>query len=171
MGRPVFLIGYMGSGKSTVGKKLARSLGYEFIDTDTIISEMVGKEVSRIFAEDGEDAFRQLEHSVLVSFKDRKDTVIATGGGMPCFFDNMAIMKRTGITVYLQMQVESLIKRLNQAKIARPMLPNLPHDQLKLYIQQHLSKRGPFYNDAHLTVKGESLDMEGLVKAIKGYRL
>lgn len=170
MGKPVFLIGYMGSGKSTVGKKLARNLGYEFIDTDNVISEMVGKEVFAIFNDDGEDAFRQLEHSVLVSFKDRKDTVIATGGGMPCFFDNMAIMKRTGITVYLQMQVDSLIKRLNQAKITRPMLPNLPHDQLKLYIQQHLSKRSPFYNDAHITVKGESLDLEGLVKAIKALR-
>ena len=170
MGKPVFLIGYMGSGKSTVGKKLARSLGYDFIDTDDVISSLVGKAVYKIFMEDGEDAFRQMERSVLVSFKDRKDTVIATGGGLPCFFDNMATMKRYGITVYLQMQVASLIVRLNQAKTPRPLLPKLPPEEFKLYIQQHLAKRNPFYMDSHLVVKGESLDLESLGKSIKNFR-
>ena len=170
MGKPVFLIGYMGSGKSTAGKKLARILGYDFIDTDEVISSLVGKEVYKIFMEDGEDAFRQMERSVLVSFKDRKDTVIATGGGMPVFFDNMLTMKRYGITVYLQMQVTSLMHRLNQAKTPRPLLPKLPPDELKSYIQQHLSKREQFYLNSHLVVKGESIDLEGLAKSIKNFR-
>ena len=135
MGKPVFLIGYMGSGKSTAGKKLARILGYDFVDTDDVISSLVGKEVYKIFMEDGEDAFRQMERSVLVSFKDRKDTVIATGGGMPCFFDNVATMKRYGITVYHQMQVNSLINRLNEAKTPRPLLPKRPPEEDKQYIQ------------------------------------
>ena len=169
MGKPVFLIGYMGSGKSTAGKKLARILGYDFVDTDDVISSLVGKEVYKIFMEDGEDAFRQMERSVLVSFKDRKDTVIATGGGMPCFFDNVATMKRYGITVYLQMQVTSLIKRLNEAKTPRPLLPKLPPEEFKQYIQQHLAKRERFYLDSHLVVKGESLDLESLAKAIKNF--
>ena len=170
MGKPVFLIGYMGSGKSTAGKKLARILGYDFVDTDDVISSLVGKEVYKIFMEDGEDAFRQMERSVLVSFNDRKDTVIATGGGMPCFFDNVATMKRYGITVYLQMQVNSLIKRLNEAKTPRPLLPKLPPEEFKQYIQQHLAKRERFYLDSHLVVKGESLDLESLAKAIKNFR-
>ena len=170
MAKPVYLIGYMGSGKSTAGKKLARNLGYDFIDTDEVISTLVGKEVHKIFIEDGEDAFRQMERSVLVSFKDRKDTVIATGGGMPCFSDNMATMKRYGITVYLQMQVTSLMNRLNQAKMPRPLLPNLPPEELKLYIQHHLANRERFYIDSHLVVKGESVDLESLAKSIKNFR-
>lgn len=170
MSKPVFLIGYMGSGKSTTGKKLARSLGYDFVDTDDVISTLVGKEVYKIFLEDGEDAFRQMERSVLVSFKDRKDTVIATGGGMPCFFDNMITMKRYGITVYLQMQVISLMKRLNEAKTPRPLLPKLPPEELKEYIQQHLAKREQFYVNSHLVVKGESVDLHSLAKSIKNFR-
>lgn len=170
MGKPVFLIGYMGSGKSTAGKKLARILGYDFVDTDDVISTLVGKEVYKIFMEDGEDAFRQMERSVLVSFKDRKDTVIATGGGMPCFFDNMATMKRFGITVYLQMQATSLMKRLNEAKTPRPLLPKLPPEELVEYIQQHLAKREQFYINSHLVVKGESVDLESLGKSIKNFR-
>ena len=84
-------------------------------------------------------------------------------------FRSMLTMKRFGITVYLQMQVTSLLKRLNQAKTPRPLLPKLPPDELKIYIQQHLTQRERFYIDSHLVVKGESLDMEALVKAVKNY--
>lgn len=169
MGKPVFLIGYMGSGKSTAGKKLARTLGYFFTDLDEEIEKMTGKPIHRIFSEDGEDAFRQLEHSILVSLAARKNMVIATGGGAPCFFDNMELMKQSGVTVYLKMKPESLAKRLANAKIKRPLLAGVSIDELPAYIKNHLDKREPFYASSHISQKGESLDSDELLKHVRDY--
>lgn len=167
MGKPVFLIGYMGSGKSTTGKKLSKLMGYFFIDLDEEIEKMTGKEIQRIFAEDGEDAFRLLEHSILVSLTSRKNIVISTGGGTPCYYDNMALMNRSGVTVYLKMQPESLAKRLMNAKKQRPLIQGKPEHELPGFIKNHLEKREPFYSSSHLTQKGESLDINGLLKQVR----
>ncbi len=169
MGKPVFLIGYMGSGKSTNGKKLARSLGYFHFDLDDEIEKLVGKGIDRIFAEEGEDAFRLLEHSVLVSLTQRKNIVVSTGGGTPCFYNNSRLMKEAGITVYIKMTAESLAKRLQSSKVKRPILEGVLNSNLSGFIKGHLEKREEFYKQAHLTIKGESLDFELLVNSVKDY--
>lgn len=166
MAKPVFLIGYMGSGKSTIGKKLATKLRCTFIDMDQTIEDMTGKSISTIFNDEGEDAFRQLEHSVLVSLASRKDTVISTGGGTPCFFDNMVMMNKLGLTVYLKMHPDSLAKRILDSGTKRPLLQRISPDQLPAYIARHLKERESFYNKAHLTFKGENLKVEELYHEI-----
>jgi shikimate kinase len=166
MQKPVFLIGYMGSGKSTVGKKLASKLKCSFVDMDHTIEEMTGKSIANIFSDEGEDAFRQLEHSVLVSLTARKDTVISTGGGAPCFFDNMSIMNRHGLTIYLKMHPDSLAKRILDSGTKRPLLQRITPEQLPAYISRHLKEREAFYNKAHLTIKGENLKIDELYNEI-----
>ncbi|NTW25654.1 MAG: shikimate kinase [Lentimicrobium sp.] len=167
MGKPVFLVGYMGCGKSTAGKKLAKSLGYHFFDLDEEIEKLTGKNIQQIFSAEGEDAFRILEHSVLVSLSNRKNIVVATGGGTPCYFDNIKLMKDAGITVYLRMNAESLAKRLLLAKTKRPLIEGITAKELPAFIKEHLSRREDFYNQAKLVVKGESLDLENLIKTLK----
>ena len=170
MGKPVYLTGYMGSGKTTVGKKLARQLDYDFVDTDELIVAMAGKTVQAIFDTEGEDAFRLLEHSVLKSLANRINTVISTGGGTPCFFNNMQIMKKTGIVIYLKMHPNSILKRLKLAKNPRPLLRNIPEEELLPFITNQLIRREQFYLNAHFTIKGESLDIDEVVKIVKGFR-
>lgn len=166
MAKPVFLLGYMGSGKSTVGKKLATKLRCSFIDMDQTIEDMTGKSIESIFNTDGEDAFRQLEHSVLVSLLTRKDSVISTGGGTPCFFDNMVMMNKLGLTIYLKMHPDSLAKRILESGTKRPLLQRITPDQLPAYIGRHLKERETFYNKAHLTIKGENLKIDELYNEI-----
>ncbi|MGE5317117.1 MAG: shikimate kinase [Chloroflexota bacterium] len=162
MAKPVFLIGYMGCGKSTVGKKLATRLKFDFIDTDSAIENMTGKPVSVIFEQEGEDAFRLLENSVLKSLAARNNIVIATGGGTPCFYDNMAMMNRSGITIYVKMHPDSLAKRIIDSKTERPLLRRISDNDLPSYIANHLNARERFYNQAQLTVKGENLKIDEL---------
>lgn len=167
MGKPVFLTGYMASGKTTIGKKLARLLNYEFIDTDELIESMAGKSVQQIFESEGEDSFRQLEHSVIVSLTHRINTVISTGGGTPCYFDNMQRMNKSGITVYIRMAPQSIIKRLKSAKEPRPLIKRIPESELPDFINRHLQQRSEFYEMARLQTKGESIDIEELARSIK----
>jgi shikimate kinase len=167
MGKPVFLIGYMGSGKSTNGRKLARSIGYFHFDLDEEIEKLVGKSIDQIFSEEGEDAFRLLEHSVLVSLTNRKNIVVSTGGGTPCYFNNMQLMKVAGVVVYIKMKPESLAKRLQSSKVKRPIIVRAQAGDLSAFITQHLAQREDFYKQAHLTIKGENLDFETLQNSVK----
>jgi shikimate kinase len=167
MAKPVFLIGYMGCGKSTIGKKLATRLKFDFIDTDASIVNMTGKQVSEIFAQDGEDAFRQLERSVIVSLCSRSNVVVATGGGSPCFFDNMALMNKSGITAYIKMHPDSLASRLIASPTERPMIRQIRDEDLPLYIKHHLSERELFYNKAHIVIKGENLKVDDILYLIQ----
>jgi shikimate kinase len=166
----IFLIGYMGSGKTTIGKVLAHALGLSFIDLDWYIEERFHKTISELFAGRGEDGFRQLERKMFDEVVEMEDVVIATGGGTPCFFDNMDVMNSKGQTVFLQASSEVLFERLRVAKQQRPILQNKSSDELKILIIETLEKRVPFYSRAHITFQVDHLedrhDIEAAAEAI-----
>jgi len=152
----IFLIGYMGSGKTTVGKLLAARLGYGFIDMDAHIEEKLFKSVSQIFAELGEEKFRLLEQQSLHEVAEFDHVVISTGGGAPCYFDNMDYMNMQGMTVYLKLSPDELAERLESSHAnKRPLLANRKGEELKQFISEALAKREPFYSKAAHAVSGE----------------
>ena len=116
----IFLIGFMGSGKSSTGKKLANLLHFDFFDTDTEIERITGKTISQIFATDGEDFFREKEREIIAELSQKDNVVVSTGGGTPCFFDNMQLMNQTGLTIYLHANPKMLKQRLITNKKQRP---------------------------------------------------
>jgi shikimate kinase len=146
----IFLIGFMGSGKTTTGRKLASCLKWEFIDLDEQIEKDKGLPVSEIFALKGEDWFRTVEAKALRKTVNRKDTVISTGGGTPCFFGNMEFMLQNGITVYLRMTPESLARRLSRSSAGRPLLNDIGKKELPGYIRAKLSEREKWYSMAEI---------------------
>lgn len=151
----IFLIGYMGSGKTTVGRLLASKLGYGFIDMDLHIEEKQFKSVSQLFAEKGEDEFRLLEQQSLHEVAEFENVVISTGGGVPCFFDNMDYMNSHGLTVYLKLSPSQLAERLEASRAGkRPLLAGRKGDELLQFIVAGLAVREPFYKQATLSVSG-----------------
>ena len=152
----IFLIGYMGAGKTTVGKVLSRQLGLSFIDLDHYI-EGYHKTVGQLFAEKGEDAFRDIERRMLREVAAFEDVLVSTGGGAPCFFDNMEFMNGAGQTVYLKVSVEELAKRLELCKSTRPILKGRSGDELKAFIAESLEKREPFYSKASIVFDAEEM--------------
>lgn len=152
----IFLIGYMGSGKTTVGKLLAARLQYGFIDMDAFIEEKQFKSVSQIFTDLGEEQFRLLEQQCLHEIAEFDHVVISTGGGAPCFFDNMDYMNEKGITVYLKLSPAELADRLETSHAnKRPLIANRKGAELQQFIAEGLAKREAFYSKAAFTVAGE----------------
>ena len=152
----IFLIGYMGSGKTTIGKLLAKRLGYSFVDMDSRIEEKQFKSISAIFEELGEEQFRLLEQRTLHEVAEFENIIIATGGGAPCFFDNMMYMNAQGKTVYIKLSPHQLAIRLESSKAnKRPLLDNRKGQELYQFIADGLAKREPFYNQASLIVEGK----------------
>jgi len=143
-----FLIGYMGSGKTTVGKQLAKKLNLQFIDMDMFIENRYHKSISAIFEEKGEDCFREIERKALHEIIDFENIVISTGGGLPCFFDNMDVMNQVGTTIYLKVSVEELANRLRTGKQQRPLIKDKNPEEMKDFITVNLAKREEFYNQA-----------------------
>ena len=154
----IFLIGYMGAGKTTLGKAFARAMGLTFIDLDWYIEERFHKTIRELFTERGEDAFRDLERRMLHEVGDFEDVVISVGGGTPCFFDNVDYMNSVGETVFLDVDIRVLFRRLKIAKQQRPLLDGKSDDELMLFIQEALQKRLPFYTRAKHTFNGEKLE-------------
>jgi shikimate kinase len=154
----VYIIGFMGSGKSTAGRKLALSLGWKFIDLDKKIEETAGKHIPDIFEQDGERRFREIESEVLRQTGSLTETIISTGGGTPCHGDNMDYMLSAGLTVYLKMTPEQLTRRLLDSSGERPLIKNVPDDQLQTFIESMLSGREKWYSRANLIVDGLSVD-------------
>jgi shikimate kinase len=147
----VFLVGYMGSGKTTVGKQLAQTLGYPFIDLDRSIEAGERTTISAIFKAHGEAGFRGLERRYLKKIStEHADFVLSTGGGTPCFNDNMQFMLHNGVVVYLKMDVASLVYRLIHAKEERPLLAGKNEAELLAYVKHHLEERSAYYEDAHI---------------------
>jgi shikimate kinase len=162
----IFLIGFMGSGKSTLGKQLAAGLGYRFVDMDDYIERGYGMSVSEIFGREGEDTFRRLEQEALHRLCDTDATVVAAGGGTPCFFDNMQRMNAVGATVYIQMSPGGLYQRLTKARKKRPLVEGLTGEQLLAYITKTLEIREPFYSRALIVLKGENLRASEVKEAL-----
>lgn len=162
----IFLIGYMGAGKTTVGKDLAKRLGLSFIDLDCYIEGRYLKTVGQIFAEKGEEAFRDIERRMLHEVSMFEDVLISTGGGAPCFFDNMEFMNEAGTTVYLKVSVEELAKRLETCKTTRPVLKGRSGDELRTFIGESLEKRTPHYTKASIVFDAEIMLTEADVHNI-----
>jgi len=160
--RKVYILGFMGSGKTTAGKKLASALGWSFIDLDSKIEEETGKTIPELFSEYGEEYFRNTETEVLKSLKSQADTVISTGGGAPCHSDNMNFMLDTGLTIYLKLTPGQLCSRLSESDGERPLIKNLNRENLLIFIKEKLSEREKWYKSAAITVEGIDLDISEL---------
>ena len=158
----IFLVGYMGCGKSTLGKKLAYNLKHDFIDLDTYIEEQEGRTIKEIFADDGEDYFRKLERVYLHRVIDTENVVISVGGGTPCFFDNMEQMNEYGMTVYINMHPKALIPRLQLSESFRPLIAGMEGEVLLDYVYKTLREREGFYHKAHKVVTGYNLSAKKL---------
>lgn len=153
MKKHAFLIGFMGSGKSHWGRLLASALQRPFIDLDALIEEKAGTSIAAIFAESGEAGFREMERNQLHELDNIPPTVVAAGGGTPCFFDNMARMKKTGTTIYLKVQPEILVERLINEKTQRPLLKDTDNAGLPELIQKRLAERESWYSQADFTLE------------------
>ncbi len=164
----IYLIGFMGSGKSTIGKKIAAKLDYAFIDLDKLMEEVEKNTVAGIFSEKGEEYFRKTEADILHSTILHKNAVISCGGGTPCYFDNMDWMNARGITVYLKMKAETLYGRLKTKKEKRPLIAKLSNEQLRDYIFQKLSEREAFYLQAALIADPENMKIKEIAESIRG---
>lgn len=154
----IFLTGYMGAGKTTLGKAFARAMNLQFIDLDWYIEERFHKSIPQLFQERGEEGFRELERNMLHEAGEFEDVLISTGGGAPCFFDNMDYMNRQGQTVFLDVPVDVLFRRLRVATQQRPILQGKTDDELRTFIEQALAKRRAFYEQATYRFDGSRLE-------------
>ena len=162
----IYLIGYMGCGKSTLGRKLAATLNLSFIDLDTFLEEKYFRTIPQIFAEEGEAGFRKKEQTVLHEVSAFDDVIVATGGGAPCFFDNMEVMNNTGFCIFLDVDTGSLVNRLIHAKTERPIINGKSPEELHLFIEEMMVKRRPFYEKARYIIKGEEIKPEQVLKLL-----
>ncbi len=156
----IYLIGYMGCGKSTLGRRLSKHLGLQFVDMDHYIEERNCKTIPQIFAEDGEAEFRKKERKALEELSQFTDIVIATGGGAPCFFDNIDLMNRTGKTIYINIDPGILADRLLKSKTERPLIKGKSREELVAFIDETLRKRNEFYLQAKYQLTVPDVELE-----------
>ena len=168
----IIIIGYMGSGKTTVGHALSQELGLPFYDLDWYIVTRMHRTVKQIFDEKGEEGFRKIEHNLLHEVAEFEDVIISCGGGTPCFFDNIDYINRQGETVYLKCTTDVLYKHLKMGKTVRPLLLNKTPDEVKTFIEAQLKQREPFYAKAKHIVDVSLMDNKEKIKttvdAIRG---
>ena len=157
----VFLIGFMGSGKTHWGTKLAEKLRLPFFDLDKVVTEKEQKTITEIFSEKGEEYFRYSEKKLLEQLVDENPNfIISCGGGTPCFFNNIQFMKRKGKVIWLNTQVDILVNRLLKEKNSRPLLKNIADEELRSYILKKILGRKLYYEQAHIIVNEESLSVD-----------
>ncbi len=156
----------MGSGKTSIGKELSDRINWEFIDTDKIIENKKGQSITSIFSEYGEKVFRKYELETLQEIQNKKQVIIATGGGLPVKNKNMDVMNKTGITIYLKCTFNMLFERLKRNKKERPMIRYLSDEELQKFIQKELHNREKFYRKAKYIIEIENLNTEDILSKI-----
>lgn len=166
MNTRIFLIGFMGSGKSTLGAQLARRLSYQFIDMDQLIEETAEMSIPEIFNEHGEKVFRKWEHDILQELCHREKLVISTGGGAPCHSGIMDLLNAHGTTVYLKLSPEALLSRLIRSRTERPLIKGKSKPELLDFIKSMLETREEFYSRASHIVDGLNIKTEELARTI-----
>lgn len=162
----IFLVGFMFSGKSTVGKLLAKSMGYEHIDTDHMFESLYNISINNFFEKYGQDLFRELEHKLLLTLIEKDNIIISTGGGLPCFHNNMELIKQNGISIHINMSLKSIIHRQKSSKKNRPLLKNKSQEEIEIFLQDLLAKRIDIYNQSNIIIKGEDLNIKELKEKI-----
>jgi len=162
----VFLIGFMGAGKTTIGKALAQIINYRFFDIDDLVEQKTGKTISDIFDKNNEEEFRKFEQQALKEIINEKEIVVATGGGTPCFNNNLELIKQAGISVYLKQPSLMLYYRLRNSKNEYPLLKDVSYSELMPYINKLLRKRKPFYKQADIIIQYNSSPVEEITQKL-----
>lgn len=152
----------MGSGKSSTGKKIAASLRWNFVDTDSLVEEDEGIPVAEIFSAHGEKYFREAETRALRNIAAKSRTVVACGGGTPCTEENLNVMKETGVVLYLKLTVDELVRRLQRSRTVRPLLQNSEGHHLTAKVEEMLEIRSSWYEMADIIADGGSSSVEDL---------
>lgn len=159
----------MGVGKTTIGKQVARKIGYEFLDLDEVFEKKYKLSIHDFFAKYGEELFRQLESEVLESTSNLQNVVIATGGGTACNHDGIGLMNRYGLTVFLDMPAGALVNRLENAKRKRPLVEGLADSDLVEAVQKRLEARLPYYSQAKIKTDAHDFKLDHLLNQIKSF--
>jgi shikimate kinase len=167
----VFLIGFMGSGKTTAAQEISLVSGLSFYDMDRELELRHGQSISSIFSEKGEDFFRKAERRLLEDICQMPDRIIATGGGTPCYCNNMDLINHSGISVYLACSADELYEWLKHHKTKRPLIKDMSGKELKAYISLELQRREPFYSKAHLKVQAYKTSAAEVWERIRDYQI
>ncbi len=165
----IYLVGFMGCGKSSVGRRVAKRLGFEFADTDSMVEEAAGASVPEIFARDGEEAFRRMESEVLCRFDPASNTIVATGGGAACSDANIEAMKSRGRMIYFRLSADRLFERLQRGRHHRPKIADMDDASLMEYISSTLAMREPFYSQASMAIDCDGVSDEYIADHIRYY--
>ena len=160
----IIIIGYMGAGKTTVGRALSLELGIPFYDLDWYIESRMRKTVKQLFDERGEEGFRRIERNMLHEVAEFENVIVSCGGGTPCFFDNMEYMNQQGQTVYLQASPEVLYGHLLMGKSVRPLLLGKTREELLVFIKEQLKQREPYYSQARHILNVDLMDNYDKIK-------
>jgi shikimate kinase len=166
----IFLTGFMGSGKTTIGRRLAQQTGFNFVDSDRFIEMQQGMTVAEIFAQRGEAAFREMERNLLLELQPNDSLVVSTGGGMPCHNDNMDLMLASGKVIYLKTSPQELARRLLPSRDERPLIREKNEAELLHYIIEQLTVREHFYNRADSVMQTEEYSMDELSGYLEAIR-
>ncbi|MBO6213832.1 shikimate kinase [Algoriella xinjiangensis] len=148
----ISLIGYMGSGKTTTGKDLAKAIGYEFVDLDEFIEQKYQTKIPEIFAAEGELGFRKKEREALHEILTNTNIVLSLGGGTPVYYNNMEEITKNSVSFFIRVQLPQLVKRLENKKETRPLIAHLTNDELTEFVAKHLFERNQYYEKAKYTI-------------------
>ena len=162
----IYIVGYMGAGKTTTARRLAQRMGWEVVDTDALFEEKYKISVNDFFNKYDEALYRKLESEVLKATESLDHVVVSTGGGTACYFDNMEWMNQHGLTVFMRISPKAAVDRVIHSRHKRPLAEGKSEEELTEFVNQHYASRMPFYEQARITVKSEDFDLEDLIRQI-----